>query len=330
MRRQNSEQNVLGDGFPMSMYHRSDKDQGVDAPLLEEYEHFLSGKAEGTIESYLRTVRNLMEWIAARPGNSGHFQPHQLTKTAVEMYLASLEQGGYSVNHRARVKSTISSFARWLMEEKGLLQRNPTRGVDLPSQQMLAPRILSEDQRYILRSLVEQEGERRGAALFALGYWAGCRVSDVSWLQMAHVHVGRKIGWLHVGYKGGKWRDIDLVNEARKPLYEYLQASGDLDRIYVFPSQRSERLTEEGIHYWFRALKVQATKGQWELIHELTFHDLRHDFAHRAREAGWSLEEVAYYLGHVTKKGMPAIQTTARYVQVSREQVKEKLKAIRG
>lgn len=189
---------------------------------------------------------------------------------------------------------------------------------------------LSEDQRYILRTLVEQENDRRGAALFALGYWAGCRVSDLSWLQMAHTHVGPKVGWVHIGYKGGKWRDIDLMNEVRKPLYEYLRASRDPDRIYVFTSQRSERLTEEGIHYWFRMLKARATKGQWEYIHNLTFHDLRHDFAHRAREAGWSLEEVAYYLGHITKKGTPAIQTTVRYTQVSREQVKEKLKNIKG
>src|SRR5204863_7423908 len=81
-------------------------------------------------------------------------------------------------------------------------------------------------QRYILRSLGEQEEDRRGSVLFAFGYWAGCRVSNVSWLQMAHTHVGAKVGWLHVGYKGGKWRDIDLMNEVRKPLYEYLKASG--------------------------------------------------------------------------------------------------------
>ena len=298
--------------------------------LLGEYEQFLSGKAEGTTDAYLRTVRRLMAWVAERPGNGGQFQPRQLTKTAIEIYLASLEQEGFSINHRARVKSTISSFARFLLEEKGLLQRNPTRGIDLPSVPMLAPRELSEDQRYILRSLVEQEGDRRGAALFALGYWAGCRVSDVSWLEMAHSHVGPKVGWLHVGYKGGKWRDIDLMNEARKPLYEYLQATRDTERRYAFPSQRSERLTEEGIHHWFRTLKAQATKDQWEYIADLTFHDLRHDFAHRAREAGWSLEEVAYYLGHVTKKGIPAIQTTVRYTQVNREQVKEKLKRVKG
>jgi site-specific recombinase XerC len=80
------------------------------------------------------------------------------------------------------------------MKEKGLLQRNPTRGVDLPSQQVLAPRELSEDQRYTLHSLVEQEGDRRGTAIFALGYWAGCRVSDVSWLQVFCLNENISIG----------------------------------------------------------------------------------------------------------------------------------------
>lgn len=76
-------------------------------------------------------------------------------------------------------------------------------------------------------------------------------------------------------------------------------------------------------------LKQQATKDQWDLIGDVTFHDLRHDFAHRAREAGWTLEEIAYYLGHVTKKGTPAIQTTIRYTQVSRSQVRGKLGLLR-
>jgi len=42
---------------------------------------------------------------------------------------------------------------------------------------------------------------------------------------------------------------------------------------------------------------------RWWKINEqdLTFHDLRHDFASRAREAGWSLEEVARYLELVAR-----------------------------
>jgi site-specific recombinase XerC len=83
-----------------------------------------------------------------------------------------------------------------------VLRRNPTRGIELPILPPHAPRPLSGEQRSILRSLVEQEGDRRGAALFALGYWAGCRVSEVSWLQMVHTHVGPQEGWLHVVIRG--------------------------------------------------------------------------------------------------------------------------------
>ena len=190
---------------------------------------------------------------------------------------------------------------------------------------------MSADQRYILRSLIERDGHPRSHAVFALGYWAGCRVSDVSWLRMEHTHIGPKVGWLHVGYKGGKARDIDLINAARRPLYEYIYHGGrDTESFYTFTSQRSERLTEAGIHRWWKNIKAQANVEEWELIHDVTFHDLRHDFAHRAREAGWTLEDVAYYLGHITKKGTPAIQTTVRYTQSSRQQVKDKLVLLKG
>ncbi len=230
-----------------------------------------------------------------------------------------------------RVKSILGSFCQWLIDEHGLLKRNPTRGLELPAQQVLAPRMLSDEQRSILRTLVEQAEDLRGGALFALGYWAGCRVSDVAHLLVEHTHVGPKIGWIHIGHKGGKFRDIDLLNQARRPLFEYLQhGRRDRESPYIFTSQRNQQLTEAGIHHWFRSLKQRAKKDQWDEIAQLSFHDFRHDFAHRAREAGWTLEEVAYYLGHVTKKGTPAIQTTVRYTQVSREQVKEKLKRVKG
>jgi site-specific recombinase XerC len=111
--------------------------------LLGEYEQFLSGKAEGTREAYLRTARHLIGWVAQRPGNEGQFQPPQLTQTAVQLYLTHLEQEGLSLNHRARVKSTISNFANFLIEEKGLLQRNPTRGIELSPVPPFAPRELS-------------------------------------------------------------------------------------------------------------------------------------------------------------------------------------------
>jgi site-specific recombinase XerD len=299
---------------------------------IEAYqEACLFTKDPGTIDIYQRALRNFLLWLCEGSGLTT-FPLDQMTRTSVERYLLHLEETGYSVSHRTRCKSVLSSFCQWLIDEHSLLKRNPARGLEVPAQQVLAPpRILHEDQRSILLTLVEQADDLRGEALFTLGYWAGCRVSDVAHLLMEHTHMEPKVGWLHVGHKGGKFRDIDLLNQARRPLFMYLQRGGrDKASPYVFTSQRSERLTEAGVHHWFRTLKQRATSDQWEKVADLTFHDLRHDFAHRAREAGWTLEEIAYYLGHVTKKGTAAIQTTARYTQVSRELVKEKLKYIKG
>lgn len=118
--------------------------------------------------------------------------------------------------------------------------------------------------------------------------------------------------------KGGKTRTLDLHNMARRALYDYLfpeaPATTDRDResTYVFPSQRaawlrqqgcSDHLSERGIeHLWMQA-KRHSTAEEWPFIADVTFHDLRHDFAHRARAAGWSLEEIAVYAGHQTKDG---------------------------
>jgi site-specific recombinase XerD len=262
--------------------------------LVGEYLATLGGRSASTVDAYGRILRQLATWVTERPGGASGFRPELLTRTAVEGFLSGLEARGHGASHRANAKSAISGFCVWLVEEKGLLRRNPTRGVEVPAMQVLAPRRLSPDQRYLLKNLVEKEGSARSAAIFALGYWAGCRVSDVSWLTVENVHVGPKVGWLRVGHKGGKTRDVDLLNRVRRPLFEYLKnGRRDLESPYVFISQRSPRLTEAGVHHWFRKLRSKATKDEWELVGDVTFHDLRHDFAHRAREAGWRLEEVA-------------------------------------
>lgn len=300
-------------------------------PLVTEFLDDLPNRVEATRIVYARILRQLTDWIMERPGSEGVFQPQYLTVTALSVFLDELGTQGYSLSHRTRVKAVASCFCRWLVEEKGLLARNPARQITLPPQQQLAPRELSPEQRYVLRGLAERDGTARSQALFALGYWAGCRVSDVSHLLLENVHVGPKIGWIRVGYKGGKMREIDIVNEVRRPLHQYLEEERrEALSDYTFLSQRHERLTESGIHQWLRTLKAKATKSEWELIRDITFHDLRHDFAHRARSAGWNLEEIAYYLGHITQRGLPAIQTTVRYTQVGREQIRKKLRMIGG
>jgi len=300
-------------------------------PLLDEYLATLNSKASGTVENYRRALHAFAAWLTQLPGNHITFDPDDFTRTAFHTYMSELEKQGYSPSHRTLVKSAVSGFARWLIEEKDLLQRNPTRGVEIEAQPLMAPRVLTDEQRFVLKTLVERADDGRGEALFALGYWAGCRVSDVSHLKLADVLLHERSGWLWVGYKGNKRRQIDITTHVRQPLRQYLESGKrKADSPYVFTSQRGDRLTEAGIHHWFRTVKALARRDEWLYVADLSFHDLRHDFAHRAREAGWTLEEVAFYLGHVTKRGTPAVQTTVRYTQASREQIKAKLRLVDG
>ncbi|MCH5586492.1 tyrosine-type recombinase/integrase [Shimazuella sp. AN120528] len=299
--------------------------------LLEEYEQYLlSSKSDQTVDAYLRILRQFIEWIGKCPSDNGIFLMEHLSREDLEVFLAKLQEKGYSSAHQHKVRAAISRFANWLIQEKQLLSQNPAHDVYVPPQAAFTPRELTDEQREVLRGLVERQQNMRGNAIFALGYWAGCRVCDVSWLQVEDCHVGPKTGWITVGAKSGKKRDIDLLEEVRKPLYEYLNSEErkKKDSSFVFLSQKSGHLTENGIHRWFASLKKKAAQEEWELIHDITFHELRQDFAYRARSAGWSLEEIAYYLGHVTKQGTPSIQATAKYTQLNREQIKEKLKQI--
>ena len=171
----------------------------ADGDLVGEYLATLGGRSSATVDVYRRILGQLARWVEERPGGASGLRPELLTRTAVEDFLSELEARGHGSSHRAKAKSAISGFATWLGKEKGLLRKNPARGVEVPASQVLAPRRLSPDQRYVLKNLVEKEGSLRSEAIFALGYWAGCRVSDVSWLKVLDCHLGPKVGWLRVG-----------------------------------------------------------------------------------------------------------------------------------
>jgi len=271
--------------------------QQTALPWIEAYQRTcLAHLPSGTVAVYVSILRHFTQWSMEQTSSRETFQLNTLTSAMIERYLFDLSAQKYSFSHCKRVKSVLRNFCQWLVDDQRILSHNPVRGVKLsqpsPSRSP-SPRTLSPQQRAILQNLAQQD-DLRGQALFALGYWAGCRIVDLTSLLMEQTYVGGRSGWLHLGESSEKVRDIDLVNEARRPLYAYLQKRArDESSPYVFLSQRSARLSEAGLHHWFRSLKQQATPEEQAVIADISFHDLRDDFAHRALSAGWTLEEVA-------------------------------------
>jgi site-specific recombinase XerD len=190
----------------------------IETWITEYKEEVLATKDASTIDAYCRVLRFFLTWLALKPGNLNQFHPQALTHVAVQTYINSLK----SYSHKKQARAAISGFCRWLIEDKQLLDRNPAIRISIPSQALLAPKELNDNQRFAIKNLVDRESDLRGKAAFALGYWAGCRVSDVSWLQREHTHLTKKAGYITTGHKGGKERTIDLINEARLPLFDYL------------------------------------------------------------------------------------------------------------
>ncbi len=130
----------------------------------------------------------------------------------------------------------------------------------------------------------------------------GLRISEIATLRLDQCQINQRAGSIAlVDAKGGKTRTLDLHNMARRALYDYLfpEYSPDRERdresVYVFISQRAawlrqqgqpDHLSERSIEHLWMQLKRKGTQEEWQFIAEVTFHDLRHDFAHRACQAG--------------------------------------------
>jgi site-specific recombinase XerD len=81
----------------------------------------LSHRNPGTIDVYQRVLRDFLLWFAELSGQASS-RLEQLTGTTVEMYITPLEEAAYSMSHRTRVKSDLSSFCQSLIDEYGLLK----------------------------------------------------------------------------------------------------------------------------------------------------------------------------------------------------------------
>ena len=135
---------------------------------LHSFECALGGKDPKTVVAYMTTVRDLVAWLSTRPGGSP-FRMQLLTETAVKGYLDALTAADRATRTRSKALAVIRRFCRWAVDE-GLLQRNPAVQIQRPVVASLAPTELTQDQCFVVKTLVEQSGSRRLAAIFALAY----------------------------------------------------------------------------------------------------------------------------------------------------------------
>jgi site-specific recombinase XerD len=118
----------------------------------------------GTRAVYMSILCHFTQWVAERAKKKEGFHPDYLTPPAIERYLFDLSSQGYSYAHCKRVRSVITHFCQWFVDEQRMLPQNPARSVKLAQSSApgpTPPRTLSPQQRSILQNLVKQDDLRR-------------------------------------------------------------------------------------------------------------------------------------------------------------------------
>ena len=257
------------------------------------------GRSEKTLTSYASDLHLADDTISG--GLMG------ATESDIQNYLSSLPDKASSV---ARKASALRGFYKFLMLEK-IITTNPTANLELPKRNRALPKFLTTQE---IELLISSAGDIRNSlrlrAMIELLYASGLRVSELCELPISGI-LGNK---LLIHGKGAKERLVPMHDAAIHALNKWLDARGDINSKYVFPTNsKSGHITRDG---FFKILKKCAVLAGIA-PNRVSPHVLRHSFASHLLAGGANLRAIQTMLGHED------ISTTQIYTHVMPEKLKE-------
>ncbi|MGC4033108.1 MAG: tyrosine-type recombinase/integrase [Tepidisphaeraceae bacterium] len=225
---------------------------------------------------------------------------HQMTLGDLQGFADSLDAAALRPATRRRLLAatkSLFSFGHGL----GYLPFDTAKPLRLPPlRDTLAERVIDESS---LLRMISLEPNPRNAAMIALMYGAGLRVSEMVAVRWRDLHArSAGEGQVTVFGKGGKTRSVLLPAS----VFASVQArrTDATDEGFVFASRKGQgRLNTSHV---LRITKRAARRAG--IAHSVRNHDLRHSHATHSLERGAPISLVAQTLGHAS------IATTGRYL----------------
>ena len=264
------------------------------------HERRLSGR---TIEAYGRDARQFLAFLEERfgaPPGIGDFT--DLAPSDVRAFLAQRRAQAIEARSLQRALSALKSLARHIARETG--QTAAALGaIRAPKAGRRLPRPLSPPDAKAMTTTALREGEARApwvlardAAVLALCYGAGLRISEALSIRRADAPIGETEAVTIVG-KGGKSRSTPIILPVRTAIEDYLSlcpyALKPADPLFVGAKggPLSPRIVQ---------LAMARMRGALGLPDDATPHALRHSFATHLLARGGDLRTIQDLLGHAS------------------------------
>jgi integrase/recombinase XerC len=256
-----------------------------------------------TIEAYARDVRQFLSFLSERFGAMPSIADFTDCAPAdLRAFLARRRAEGIDARSLQRALSALRSLARHIAREGGDAA-SALGAIRAPKAARRLPRPLSAADARAVATTAPREGEARepwvlarDAAVLALCYGAGLRISEALSIRRAEAPVGDAEAITIVG-KGRKTRSAPVIAPVRKAVQDYLDLCPytlkQEGRLFVGAKggPLSPRIVQ---------LAMERMRGALGLPDSATPHALRHSFATHLLARGGDLRTIQDLLGHAS------------------------------
>lgn len=288
--------------------------------LLKEYLYYLritKNLSKNTISSYQKDLEDYLSFLSK---NYTLKRPDQIEKAQVLNFVAKLKRDEISAKSISRKLSSIRSFHQYLQIEK-MVDENIVKTVPQPKTEKHLPVVLNIEEVEALLDAAKGDGsilDLRNQAMIELAYGSGLRVSELTDLDIADLHLN--MGFVKIIGKGSKERIVPVGENAIIALRNYLANARPLihpqSKEILFVNKNGTRISRVG---FYKIIQTLAEKAKIEK--PISPHTLRHSFATHLLENGADLRAVQELLGHED------ILTTENYTHISKQHLQEAYEA---
>jgi integrase/recombinase XerC len=278
-----------------------------------------------TVEAYGRDVAQFLTFLSSHVGGKVTLSSlSRLKPLDVRAFMAARRADGISSRSLTRMLAGVRSFARFL-QRNGKATVSALSAVRGPKVARTLPRPLAVDSARQLTTTEARAGEERApwilardAAVFALLYGSGLRISEALSLARKDISEVGDTDAIRVKGKGGKLRMVPVLPQVAQAIVAYicvcpyeLAADGPL-----FVGARGGPLAPRIVQ-----LAMARMRGALGLPESATPHALRHSFATHLLARGGDLRAVQELLGHAS------LSTTQIYTAVDTQRLLEAYRA---
>jgi integrase/recombinase XerC len=273
-----------------------------------------------TLEAYRRDVRQFLEFLTVHLGGAPSLKDLAALKPAdVRAFLASRRAEGIGSRSLMRTLAGMRGFARYL-ERNGKGKVGALAAVRAPKIGKTLPRPLSviaarrvADSELLAGDATEPWVHARDAAVLALLYGSGLRISEALGLKRADFGAGARDAITVTG-KGRKQRMVPVLPQVQKLVADYVALCP-----YDLPQDGPLFVGAKGGPLSARVIQLAMARlrGALGLAETATPHALRHSFATHLLARGGDLRAIQELLGHAS------LATTQIYTEVDAERLIE-------